>query len=53
MGPYNLTTFQIDTTLLTPSKIAVTELGARDKNNSITSIWLVQVKLEVAKFLLK
>ncbi len=29
MDPYNLTKFQIDTTLLTPWKVAVTELDAK------------------------
>jgi hypothetical protein len=35
MGPYNPTKFQIETTLPTPSKVAVTEVLA--KHNSISS----------------
>ncbi len=46
MGPHNLTKFQTDTIILTPSKVAIAE--AQANKNSITSICVrVKVRIEV------
>ncbi len=48
VGPYILTKFQIDITLLSPSKNAVTEIArALAKHNSIISILFLIYRIEV------